>query len=95
METSEIMELTKVRVADLCVTRNRRILFRSTFRSVSSLKGLAESPRGSPAEDLSKEPVGKYEMIGAMEIRESLPAMPVGRLSKKTLADEGKARRAG
>jgi long-chain acyl-CoA synthetase len=35
-----------------------------------------------------KDRIGKHEMIGALEIRESLPKTPVGKLSKKTLIDE-------
>jgi long-chain acyl-CoA synthetase len=34
-------------------------------------------------------------MIGAMEIRAELPKTPVGKLSKKDLADEEARRRAG
>jgi long-chain acyl-CoA synthetase len=38
--------------------------------------------------------LGRHEMIGALEIRAELPKTPIGKLSKKTLADEEAARRA-
>ena len=41
-----------------------------------------------------RERIGKHEMVGAMEIRAELPKTPVGKLSKKTLADEEAARQA-
>jgi long-chain acyl-CoA synthetase len=40
-----------------------------------------------------KDRIGKHEMIGAMEIRATLPKTPVGKLSKKTLVDEEAAAR--
>ncbi len=40
-----------------------------------------------------RDRIGKHEMIGAMEIRDSLPKTPVGKLSKKTLVDEETAKR--
>jgi long-chain acyl-CoA synthetase len=40
-----------------------------------------------------KDHLGKHEMIGAMEIRAELPKTPVGKLSKKDLADEEAAKR--
>ncbi len=38
--------------------------------------------------------LGKHEMVGALEIRAELPKTPIGKLSKKALADEEAARRA-
>lgn len=38
--------------------------------------------------------LGKHEMVQALEIRDSLPKTPVGKLSKKDLVDEEAARRA-
>ena len=35
-----------------------------------------------------KDRIGRHEMIGALELRDSLPKTPVGKLSKKTLVDE-------
>ena len=40
-----------------------------------------------------KDRIGKHEMVGAMEIRDTLPKTPVGKLSKKTLVDEEAAAR--
>jgi len=40
-----------------------------------------------------KDRIGKHEMVGAMEIRGTLPKTPVGKLSKKTLVDEEAAAR--
>jgi long-chain acyl-CoA synthetase len=40
-----------------------------------------------------RDRIGKHEMIGALEIRDSLPKTPVGKLSKKTLVDEEAAKR--
>jgi long-chain acyl-CoA synthetase len=40
-----------------------------------------------------KDSIGKHEMIGAMEIRASLPKTPIGKLSKKTLVEEEEAAR--
>jgi long-chain acyl-CoA synthetase len=40
-----------------------------------------------------KDRIGKHEMIGALEIRDTLPKTPVGKLSKKTLVDEEVAAR--
>ena len=40
-----------------------------------------------------KDRIGKHEMVGAMEIRDTLPRTPVGKLSKKTLVDEEAAAR--
>jgi long-chain acyl-CoA synthetase len=40
-----------------------------------------------------RDRIGKHEMIGALEIRDALPKTPVGKLSKKTLADEEEAKR--
>ena len=38
--------------------------------------------------------VGRHEMPEALEIRESLPKTPVGKLSRKELSDEEKAKSA-
>jgi long-chain acyl-CoA synthetase len=35
-----------------------------------------------------KDKLGKHEMVQALEIRESLPKTPVGKISKKDLYDE-------
>ena len=40
-----------------------------------------------------KDRIGRHEMIGALELRDSLPKTPVGKLSKKTLVDEEAAAR--
>ena len=40
-----------------------------------------------------KDRIGKHEMVGAMEIRDTLPKTPVGKLSKKPLVDEEAAAR--
>ena len=38
--------------------------------------------------DFLKDTSGKYEMIGALEIRDALPRTAVGKLSKKELNEE-------
>ena len=40
-----------------------------------------------------KDRIGKHEMIGALEIRSSLPRTPAGKLSKTALVDEEAALR--
>jgi len=40
-----------------------------------------------------KDRLGKHEMVQSLEIRESLPKTPVGKLSKKELVEEEEARR--
>jgi len=42
-----------------------------------------------------KDRLGKHEMVQHLEIRESLPKTPVGKLSKKELVDEEERKRAG
>ena len=44
--------------------------------------------------DFLKDKLGKHEMIGALEIRDTLPRTAVGKLSKKDLHDE-EARKRG
>jgi long-chain acyl-CoA synthetase len=39
------------------------------------------------------ERIGKHEMVRELELRAELPKTPVGKLSKKALADEEAARR--
>ena len=41
-----------------------------------------------------KSRLGKHEMISELEIRDSLPRTPVGKLSKKELAEEEVLKRA-
>jgi long-chain acyl-CoA synthetase len=41
-----------------------------------------------------KERLGKHEMISELEVRDTLPRTPVGKLSKKDLVDEEARRRA-
>jgi len=38
--------------------------------------------------------LGKHERLAAMEVRDALPRTPVGKLSKKELVDEERARAA-
>jgi long-chain acyl-CoA synthetase len=42
-----------------------------------------------------KDKLGKHEMVHALDIRAELPKTPVGKLSKKELYDEEKAKLAG
>ena len=44
--------------------------------------------------DFLKDTSGKYEMIGALEIRDALPRTAVGKLSKKELNEEEARKRA-
>jgi long-chain acyl-CoA synthetase len=66
-----------------------------------SPKAFIKLKAGAPAFGLDelkvflKDRLGKHEMIGAMEIRAELPKTPVGKLSKKDLAEEEARRRAG
>lgn len=41
-----------------------------------------------------RDRLGRHEMPAALEIRDSLPRMPAGKLSRKELADEGRNRSA-
>jgi len=45
-------------------------------------------------QDFLKDKLGKHEMVRALEIRDSLPKTPVGKLSKKELYEEEAQRRA-
>ena len=59
-----------------------------------ALKPGAEPLTLEALKDFLSGRLGKHEMVQALEIRDSLPKTPVGKLSKKELVDEEAARRA-
>ena len=79
-------------IAEVCV-----IGIPDQYRGQSPKAYLALKP-GAPEmtlkelKDFLKDRLGKHEMIQDMEIRASLPRTPVGKLSKKELYDEVKAK---
>jgi long-chain acyl-CoA synthetase len=81
-------------VAEACV-----IGVPDAYRGQSPKAFVALKP-GSPTLGLDelksflKERLGKHEMISELEVRDTLPRTPVGKLSKKDLVDEETRRRA-
>jgi long-chain acyl-CoA synthetase len=81
-------------VAEVCV-----IGVPDPYRGQSPKAFIALKPR-SPVITLEemksflKSRLGKHEMISELEIRDSLPRTPVGKLSKKELAEEEVLKRA-
>jgi len=81
-------------VAEVCV-----IGIPDEYRGQSPKAFVALKPGAQPfkLEQLQaflKDKLGKHEMVQALEIRDSLPKTPVGKLSKKDLIDEEERKRA-
>jgi long-chain acyl-CoA synthetase len=55
---------------------------------IVKLKAGAASFELKELQEFLKDKLGKHEMVQALEIRESLPKTPVGKISKKDLYDE-------
>ncbi|MDO5288682.1 MAG: long-chain fatty acid--CoA ligase [Pseudomonadota bacterium] len=59
-----------------------------------TLKAGAQPFTLAQLQDFLKDKLGKHEMVQALDIRKELPKTPVGKLSKKDLADEEARKRA-
>jgi long-chain acyl-CoA synthetase len=82
-------------VAEVCV-----IGIPDEYRGQSPKAFVTLKPDAKPftldeLKDFLKNRLGKHEMVQALEIRETLPKTPIGKLSKKDLADEEARKRAG
>ncbi len=81
-------------VAEVCV-----IGIPDTYRGQSPKAFVALKPGAAPLtldalKDFLAGRLGKHEMIAALELRDTLPKTPVGKLSKKDLVDQEAAARA-
>ena len=81
-------------VAEVCV-----IGIPDEYRGQSPKAFVALKPDAKPfsldeLKDFLKHRLGKHEMVQALEIRDVLPKTPIGKLSKKDLADEEARQRA-
>lgn len=81
-------------VAEVCVIGIPDAYRGQSPKAFVALKAGAEPLTLDALKKFLQDRIGKHEMIGALELRESLPKTPVGKLSKKTLVDEEAARRA-
>ena len=57
-------------------------------KALIKLKAGAASFTLKELQEFLKDRLGKHEMVQALEIRDSLPRTPVGKISKKDLYDE-------
>jgi len=63
-----------------------------TPKAFVTVKAGAPQPSLEEMKAFLKDRLGKHEMIGAMEIRDALPKTPVGKISKKDLREQERAR---
>ena len=80
-------------VAEVCVIGIEDPYRGQSPKAFVVLKPGAAAPTLDQLRTFLKDRIGKHEMISELELRDSLPKTPVGKLSKKALLDQERARR--